>query len=423
MKKSISSVLVVVFVMSLFAMQVSAEKVKIVWTTGGSGQSARQLMFEKLAAQYMAENPNVEVNMVIPSGAYYDTLQTWIAAGVGADVMWLGSSLASFGDLLAPLDDLVAKDSNVANIHPNLLRAGRWEGKQIGLPYGINPNVVFYNKQMFAAAGAVAPKDNWTYPDMVSLGAKITKDTDGDGKINCWGVAPFGLIHTMVMGGDFYSADMRKATFANPVSIAATQYVIDLNNGKYGVCYPQVPSSQRDLMFPDEKVAMYNSGVFYVPMMRTSAKFDWDIVPFPGMEIDGKRYDSTFVSMESWAINKDSKNIAVAKDFVRFLFRSESAKQIAELGAVVPTQSRQWPSFLAQSAPPSNLNAFLKSADYAHKFYFDHPVGQYVGSKVLTLNNPIYNNMNKGNIPVSSALPEIEKQVNSYLDDWWAARK
>ena len=50
-----------------------------------------------------------------------------------------------------------------------------------GLAYGL-----FYNKKLFEKAGLQPPK---TWSEFVDTAKKLTKDTNGDGKIDQWGVA------------------------------------------------------------------------------------------------------------------------------------------------------------------------------------------------------------------------------------------
>ncbi|NLN18881.1 MAG: extracellular solute-binding protein [Firmicutes bacterium] len=418
MRKRLALFLAVLLMWVCVIGPVGAQKTKIMWTTC-CGQPDRMELFNKLASQYMAANPDVEIEHVYPSGNYAQTLLTWIAGGAGADVMWIGGALWSFVDLLLPLNDLVVKDKNVAAIHPSVLRNFLWEGRQIALPYGVNPNALAYNRDQFSAAGVPFPTGTWVLEDIVTLGKRLTKDEDGDGTPETWAITPFpGFHHTWTQAGDFYSEDLRQVAFVNPVSIEATQFAVDLQNGVFGVCAPQ-SSAQ---MFYDQKVTMYQIGVFFLPSGRLNCRFDWDVVEYPGLVKNGVRYDSAWVGFESWMINKDSKNPEIAKDFVCWLFTPDVMEQIASLGQVIPSQIRQAKAFLNQVTPPYSLNALVRSMDFVKRFHLDHPAAPYITSAYLSGANPIYVDMVAGRVPVATALPEIARQINAYLVEWWAQR-
>jgi multiple sugar transport system substrate-binding protein len=397
---------------------VGAQKTKIMWTTC-CGQTDRMELFNKLANEYMAANPKVEIDHVYPTGSYAQTLLTWIAGGVGPDVMWIGGALWSFVDLLLPLDDLLAKDRNVASIHPTVLRPFRWDGKQIALPYGVNPNALAYNRDLFSTAGVPFPTSTWVLQDIVTLGKRLSKDTDGDGTPDVWAITPFpGFHHTWTQAGDFYSEDLKQVAFVNPASIEATQFAVDLKNGVYGVCAPQSLAS----LFYDQKVAMYQIGVFFLPSGRLNCRFDWDVVEYPALVQNGVRHDSAWVGFESWMVNKDTKNPEIAKDFVCWLFRPDVMEQIAGLGQVIPSQTRQAKPFLNQPTPPYNLNALVRSMDFAKRYHLDHPAASHITAAYLSGANAIYADMFAGRVPVAAALPEIARQINAYLTEWWAQR-
>lgn len=418
MRKLLCFFLSTLLVLLCAAGPVGAQKTKLIWTTC-CGQPDRMELFTGLANQYMAANPKVEIEMIHPTGSYYQTLLTWIAAGVGADVMWLGTTIWSFVDLLLPLDDLVAKDRNVASIHPSLLKTLRWDGKQIGLPYGVNTNLMAYNRDMFSASGVAFPTSKWVLSDIATMGSRLVKDKDGDGTPDVWGISRIpDFNHALVQAGDFYSQDLKQTAFVNSASLEATQFLLDLNRGVYGVCAP----TKTDPMFYGQQVAMHVIGTFFVPNGRLNCEFDWDVVEYPGLVQNDVRYDSAWVSFESWGINRATKSPEIAKDFVGWLFQPEVMKQISGLGVVIPSQPQQARLFLNQPTPPSNLNAFVRSMDFVKRYNWDHPAGQHISSAYLSGSNPIYGEMVAGRTPVATALPEIARQINSYLTEWWAKR-
>lgn len=175
-------------------------------------------------------------------------------------------------------------------------------------------------------------------------------------------------------------------------------------------------------MFYAQQTAMQSIGVHFLPNGRLNCRFDWDIVEYPGLLHSNVRYSATFGSYESWMINKDTKSPEAAKDFVRWLFQPDVMRQISSLGVVIPSQPQQARSFLNQPAPPHQLNAFVKSMDFAKRLPQDHPAGPYVNSNFTSGSNPIYANMVAGRVPVATALPEIARQINAYLTEWWAQR-
>jgi ABC-type glycerol-3-phosphate transport system substrate-binding protein len=94
------------------------------------------------------------------------------------DVMSGGYYLADVYSYFQPMDDLIAADSYGDGMIPNLMTPGRSEfvdGKQIGVPYGIDAFGLLYNTEMLKAAG-VEP-DFATWADVIAACPKIEAAT------------------------------------------------------------------------------------------------------------------------------------------------------------------------------------------------------------------------------------------------------
>src|SRR5678816_1066716 len=76
----------------------------------------------------------------------------------------------------------------LADVYPQTLTAYKLEDGYYGLPRDFQTIVVFYNKDMFDAAGVPYPTEDWTYDDLKETAKKLTLDTNGDGKTDQYGL-------------------------------------------------------------------------------------------------------------------------------------------------------------------------------------------------------------------------------------------
>ncbi len=94
------------------------------------------------------------------------------------DVMSGGYYLADVYSYFAPMDDYIAADNYGDGMIDNLMKPGRSEfvdGKQIGIPYGIDAFGLLYNTEMLEKAG-VSP-DFATWADVAAACPKIEEAT------------------------------------------------------------------------------------------------------------------------------------------------------------------------------------------------------------------------------------------------------
>jgi multiple sugar transport system substrate-binding protein len=143
---------------------------------------------------FQKEYPNVKVEIEnIGSGTeYWTKLQTMVAAGTAPDVLYPAThnayALASNGALMF-VDDLAKRDKIDLNKYDqSILNLYKYNGKTTCLPIDTAALVIFYNKNMFDAAGVPYPKDGWTLDDFLATAQKLTKDTNNDGKTDQFGV-------------------------------------------------------------------------------------------------------------------------------------------------------------------------------------------------------------------------------------------
>ena len=80
-----------------------------------------------------------------------------------------------------PLETLVAQDRsfNEADFYPNTLDAFKTNGKLYAIPAGLDPWVMYYNKDLFDQYGVAYPQPGWTWDDFLQKAAALTAPDKG----------------------------------------------------------------------------------------------------------------------------------------------------------------------------------------------------------------------------------------------------
>lgn len=160
--------------------------------------------------KFQEQNPNIKVNAVL-SGGYGDTMtkiQTTLkGGGTPPDVaVLLSTDLYSLTDANAiqSLDEYVQAaggDQFTSDFQPAFLANSSYQGHIWSLPFQRSTPVLYYNKDLFKAAGLDPEKPPTTYQELVDAAKKLTK-ADG----SQWGIEissdgiPYWLFQSFVIG-------------------------------------------------------------------------------------------------------------------------------------------------------------------------------------------------------------------------------
>jgi multiple sugar transport system substrate-binding protein len=143
--------------------------------------------YEGLAEQFNTQYPHITVDID-------PTSRSAILLYSDADVLMLPTW--SFRDLkaadaLLPLDPLIEMDEdfNHSDFFPGLLRAASDEGQIWGIPAGVDPYVMYYNKDLFDLQGVPYPNSEWTWEDFLQSAIAL-RDPQAD--VFGYGPAAFG---------------------------------------------------------------------------------------------------------------------------------------------------------------------------------------------------------------------------------------
>ena len=159
------------------------------------GSAWRKFVAER-ARVFEAQNPGVEIE-IITAGGLKETFLTMHAGGIIPDVtefiLLNGAEVASQG-YFADLGPYFERDSEVSldNYLPPSREALTWtDGSVWGFPIDLFITVSLYNPRHFVEDGLQNPNElgaNWTWEALVDAGKKLTKDLDGDGINDRFGV-------------------------------------------------------------------------------------------------------------------------------------------------------------------------------------------------------------------------------------------
>jgi multiple sugar transport system substrate-binding protein len=348
----------------------TAGPVEITFTMWGAPEE--QVVWQAVVDAFQNENQNITVKVDVSDwDSYWTKLNTLIAGGTPPDVFAMDAPLyldwQSRGALLNLQPYIDAAPGFLDGIYPETLTAYNTPEGYFGLPRDFQTIVLFYNKDMFDAAGVAYPTDQWTYDDLLTAAKQLTIDTNNDGTMDqygfwsdTWDMELFWSEAIWAFGGEIINADHTKTLVGEGGARDAWAYIDSLY--KEGVMpTPTAAGEFGGDLFQSKMAAMTTIGHWAVPGY-VQAGINFDVAPMP----NGPVKRATSVNSAGFVIAKDSKHPDEAFKFIQFALSETGQKSLASLGFAIPVLESVATSDSYLKQPGSlNQQVFLDSVSFA----------------------------------------------------------
>lgn len=248
----------------------------------------------KLIAEFEAANPNIKVNAIgVPSPEMASRIQADMAAGLPPDVAQVVfDGLAFVADNLGAqvLEDMVPADELAAHFEgmsPNGLKLGVIDDKTYALAYTFSTPVLFYNADLFVAAGLDPDAPPTTWAEIESAALTIQEKTGARGfDSGIVGASTSGfdwLLQSVILsnGGRTLSEDRTRLTFAEPAAVGAVQMLRNLADK--GILLNNPSSTAIEAMGAGQLAMLLNTSALQRALIAgADGNFELRSAPMPG---------------------------------------------------------------------------------------------------------------------------------------------
>ena len=288
---------------------------------------------KELVADFNKTHPNIEVVAKYNPDMYKgltQNLQAAIASGKNPDVVQMGYSYLNYAAENFKYTDLndafkQAGDPKFMqdNFLPNVLELAQTDdGKQIGLPYSVSVPVLYYNPEIFAAAGLDPenPPKNWKE---VAEAAKVIKEKTGNMGFFMQEYADNWTQQALIEsngGAMLKKVDGKTvAAFDTPEAAEAYQVIADMVKDGSGLHATNEEGFQAYL---SGKLGMVCTTIGKRANFEKSAKFPVKVAPFPVFE--GKELKVPAGGNFLMIFSKDKEKKKAAVEFIKYLESPEA---------------------------------------------------------------------------------------------------
>jgi multiple sugar transport system substrate-binding protein len=313
------------------------------WAMGRESEILEQLMpaFER-------EHPGVHVRVEqLPWTAAHAKLLTAVAGDSTPDLCQLGNTwVAELADLgaLRPLDGELSHSEAIpeADYFPGIWRTNRIGARQYGVPWYVDTRLLFYRKDIVAAAGYSAVPTDWA--SFKVMLAKIRAQSHGERYGILLPLNEYEPILALALQSEtpVLREEGTRGHFSNPDFIAAFSYYISLFDDGLA---PPVTNSQISNVwneFARGYFAFYITGPWNIGEFRRrlppGLQGHWGTAPLPGP----RGPDASIAGGASLAVFKRTQHPAEAWALVEYLSRPDVQERFYALTGDLPARRSVW---------------------------------------------------------------------------------
>lgn len=316
---------------------------------------------DTIVAAFEEANPGINVEVeTAPFADYFTLLQADIVGGDAPDVFELNYenfvTYAANGTLL----DLSGYLSEDTPFYPRALEAFQYQGEQLALPASFSTVLLFYNADLFDAAGVEYPTADWTWDDARAAAEAI--DALGE---DTWGlyspVQFWEFYKKAAQNGEcqFFNEDMTESTINSPACVETLETMVSFMNDGLMPTAADLSGMSDSELFTSGNLGMLVTGIWMFGAFA-EAPFNWDVEVEPMLNQHANHFFANGV-----AVSASTSNPEAAAAWAQFLAASETAAQVrVEAGWELPAldQPEYFEGYLSQT-PPANRAAVFAALE------------------------------------------------------------
>jgi multiple sugar transport system substrate-binding protein len=242
-------------------------------------------------------------------------------------------------------------------------------GHLYGLTSTFTPYVMYCNLDLLRRAGLEAPRAGWTWDDLVAACRKTTRDLDGDGRTDEYGISLTQWMQAVTPWiwqnrGDLLDESGERSLLAEKEAVEALSFVRGLLHDEKVASFDASFDNQLSQgLFQAGRAAFYGPvGYWETYRFKYVTEFEWDVVPLPR-----NQSEATAIAMTAYVVPRTSREPAIAFEFVRALAGDEFQRLLARIGNGVPGRRSAAESgdFLKPDVAPRSERVFLDVLPHA----------------------------------------------------------
>ncbi|ELR98373.1 ABC transporter substrate-binding protein [Gloeocapsa sp. PCC 73106] len=329
-------------------------------------------VFNELLAKFNENNPEVQVEAIY-IGQPDQQIPKIISSVVGnqpPDLLWyvpqITGKLLELG-AIKPLGDWLENSSIKTEIIPVMLTTMELNGEIWSIPFATNNAAMFYRPSLFTQAGITKLPETWS--ELAEVAGKLTKDLDGDGKIDQHGLLLSlgkGEWTVFVWLPFIYSAEgellvENKPQLVNAGTVKALEFGRDLV--ETGVANLSPPERGYELdQFIAGKVAMQITGPWTLGQLNQTG-IDFDAFPIPALATKA----AVLGGENIFLFKTNPAREAAALKFLEYILSEEFQTEWAIKSGYLPINIKAEQSETYQAFLKANpiLEVFIKQMEWA----------------------------------------------------------
>ena len=372
--------------------------------------------FQAVIDAYMEKNPGVTINIIDTNADEYNNSLgiSLSAAQPDPDVIWVKDmgSMLQMADKkqLMPLDDLIEKDSYDLSVYNGAAEQLQYNDTTYALPYRSDWYVLFYNKDLFDAAGVEYPSNDMTWEEYRELAAKMTS---GEGSAKVYG----SHHHTWeAMVSAWAVQDGKNTVVAKDYEFLRPYYeqALWLQDNGYIQDYATLKTANihYSSVFKNQQCAMMPMGTYFIATMMQAiadgeCDFNWGIATIP--HPDDVEAGYTVGSITPIAISAYTDAQDLAWDFVKFAASEEAADILAQNGVFAGIQTEESLNTIASAENFPEGDSSKEALKYIN-FVFDRPLDPQIEEIRVPLNE-VYEMVMIGEYTLDEGIAELNRRV------------
>lgn len=237
------------------------------------------------------EESHLGVRVEYVSGIMKEDYSEWLAgqllSGQAPDLFFVLSE--DFNDLaevgaLKDLAPLIEKDSGFeeGRFYSSAYRDGQYRGIQYSLPFECAPKLMFVNKSILAGEGLSIPEEDWNWEEFYEICRKVTRDTDGNGTVDQFGVVGYGWEEAFESNGiQLFDQQGKECRLADTKAEASLMFLERLQGLNQGYNATAKDFDLGNVAFQPMSFSEYRAYKPYPLSIKKYSSFEWGCIPMP----------------------------------------------------------------------------------------------------------------------------------------------